>query len=408
MSSAINNNTDSDDVVASAPLHHAESLPSIDELDPNTIQVMMHQQLDRSTRTKHGAQQQPVHRRVRSSVTTTANHQSKSPSSELAFQCMSNQILQNMMRTHINRNPYKDYIVLEMIGEGSIGSVQKVVRKHHSLIHHHATDDEKLEGDDGEDDVCCGGGKSSWCWGGLFSKLFRVNNQKKDVFFFRSTTNTAVASKQQSKLSDESNNNASIVSESSAFSAPTTPTIPHYDQRQNNKSDVLIQSSSQHDNMILSSHVYPNLQLGDGHYSYNSSMLFHNNHPNAHQHPLRRYALKSIRLDRRTTTTKKKRKNGGSSCGDDSSYISSSDEAELRNEISILRSLDHPHIVHIIETYEYNNLIYMVIDLCENGDLYVLDPYSEDEAKLIIIQLLQAVSYMHHRGIVHRDLKVSG
>ncbi|EED86868.1 predicted protein, partial [Thalassiosira pseudonana CCMP1335] len=87
------------------------------------------------------------------------------------------------------------------------------------------------------------------------------------------------------------------------------------------------------------------------------------------------------------------------------SAISSTDEAELRNEISILRALDHPHIVHIIEAYEYKRMIYLVLDLCEGGDLYVLDPYSEVEAKSILRQLFQAVGYMHRRGIVHRDLK---
>ena len=109
------------------------------------------------------------------------------------------------------------------------------------------------------------------------------------------------------------------------------------------------------------------------------------------------YALKSIKLERTTKKGPSSKKGGA---------ISSTDEAELRNEISILRSLDHPHIVHIIETYEYENRIYMVIDLCENGDLYVLDPYSEGESRGIMRQLLRAVSYMHHRGIVHRDLKV--
>ncbi|KAL7531864.1 hypothetical protein ACHAXR_006674 [Thalassiosira sp. AJA248-18] len=136
-----------------------------------------------------------------------------------------------------------------------------------------------------------------------------------------------------------------------------------------------IRSTSQHGTPFFSSHPF----FGNG--------SVHNT-----EHPLRRYALKSIRLDR----TKKNNVSSG---------ISSSDEAELRNEISILRSLDHPHIVHIIETYEYKNMIFMVIDLCENGDLYVLDPYSEGEVKVIMRQLLQAVSYMHHRGIVHRDLK---
>jgi serine/threonine protein kinase len=35
----------------------------------------------------------------------------------------------------------------------------------------------------------------------------------------------------------------------------------------------------------------------------------------------------------------------------------------------------------------------------------VLDPYTEVEAKCIMKMLVGAVSYMHRRGVVHRDLK---
>lgn len=76
--------------------------------------------------------------------------------------------------------------------------------------------------------------------------------------------------------------------------------------------------------------------------------------------------------------------------------------------MALFYSLDFFFLHQYFCSYEYKNMIYMVIDLCENGDLYVLDPYSEGEAKVIMRQLLQAVSYMHHRGIVHRDLKVRG
>ncbi len=50
-------------------------------------------------------------------------------------------------------------------------------------------------------------------------------------------------------------------------------------------------------------------------------------------------------------------------------------------------------------------MIYLVLDLCQGGDLYVRDPYEEWEAKEIMTQLMMAVGYMHRRGIVHRDLK---
>jgi len=96
-----------------------------------------------------------------------------------------------------------------------------------------------------------------------------------------------------------------------------------------------------------------------------------------------KYALKSIILDR----------------------VSPAFVKELQNEISILRSLDHPNIVRLHEVYSYRSAIYLVLDLCDGGDLYARSPYSEREAARILEDLLSAVVYMHDHGVVHRDLK---
>lgn len=78
---------------------------------------------------------------------------------------------------------------------------------------------------------------------------------------------------------------------------------------------------------------------------------------------------------------------------------------ELRNEVRILRDVDHPHIVRPIETYEHRNQIFIVMELCSGGDLYTRDPYTEPEAARIVGNILSAISYMHSRNISHRDLK---
>lgn len=96
------------------------------------------------------------------------------------------------------------------------------------------------------------------------------------------------------------------------------------------------------------------------------------------------YAMKSIHLNRVT----------------DASFVS-----ELRNEISILKQLDHPHIVRAMETFEHRNQIFIVMELCSGGDLYSRDPYTEEDAARILSSVLSALSYMHSRAIVHRDLK---
>ena len=93
------------------------------------------------------------------------------------------------------------------------------------------------------------------------------------------------------------------------------------------------------------------------------------------------YAMKSIHLNRIT----------------DETFIQ-----ELKNEITILRQLDHPHIVRPIETFDHRNQLFIVMELCSGGDLYTRDPYTEEEAARIASSILSAVSYMHHHGIVHR------
>lgn len=95
------------------------------------------------------------------------------------------------------------------------------------------------------------------------------------------------------------------------------------------------------------------------------------------------YALKSIILDR----------------------ISDRFLQELKNEIDILRTLDHPNIVRLHEVFSYKKQIFLVLDLCSGGDLYHRCPYSEREAARYTAQIVAAVCYMHNHGVVHRDLK---
>lgn len=72
---------------------------------------------------------------------------------------------------------------------------------------------------------------------------------------------------------------------------------------------------------------------------------------------------------------------------------------ELQNEIAILKTLDNPHIVRVIETYNHANAMYVVMELCSGGDLYTRDPYTEDQAARIVHSILSAVAYMHSKGV---------
>lgn len=95
------------------------------------------------------------------------------------------------------------------------------------------------------------------------------------------------------------------------------------------------------------------------------------------------FALKSIQLER----------------------VSPTFVEELKNEIEILKTMDHPNIVRLHEVYYHKKQIYMILELCDGGDLYTRLPYTEKNAAYITGKLLSAVKYMHDHGIVHRDLK---
>lgn len=79
---------------------------------------------------------------------------------------------------------------------------------------------------------------------------------------------------------------------------------------------------------------------------------------------------------------------------------------ELRNEIQILRSLDHPNIVKLYEIYDLEDQIFIFMECCSGGDLWTRCPYVEDEALTIIEKLTLAIAHMHKVGITHRDLKM--
>mmetsp|Transcript_108142 Transcript_108142/g.316179 ORF Transcript_108142/g.316179 Transcript_108142/m.316179 type:complete len:396 (-) Transcript_108142:160-1347(-) len=83
----------------------------------------------------------------------------------------------------------------------------------------------------------------------------------------------------------------------------------------------------------------------------------------------------------------------------------------IREEINILQVLgNHPGLVSLIDTDEtLPGSIRLVLELCEGGELYdriqQKQYYPEQEAKLCCFQLLEAVAFIHGRGIMHRDLK---
>jgi len=83
----------------------------------------------------------------------------------------------------------------------------------------------------------------------------------------------------------------------------------------------------------------------------------------------------------------------------------------IYEEISIMNILGrHPAIIQLVTMDEsMPGMIRLVLELCEGGELYdriqQKQFYPEHEAKALVRNLLEAVAYIHSRGIMHRDLK---
>uniref|UniRef100_A0A8D0BHX0 non-specific serine/threonine protein kinase n=1 Tax=Salvator merianae TaxID=96440 RepID=A0A8D0BHX0_SALMN len=84
-------------------------------------------------------------------------------------------------------------------------------------------------------------------------------------------------------------------------------------------------------------------------------------------------------------------------------------EDMLENEILIIRSLSHPNIVSLIEVFETDAEIYLILEYIPGGDLFdaIIESvkFTERDAALMITDLCEALVYIHNKNIVHRDLK---
>ena len=86
-----------------------------------------------------------------------------------------------------------------------------------------------------------------------------------------------------------------------------------------------------------------------------------------------------------------------------------SSEAFLR-EINVLKTIDHPNILRLFESFEDDNHYYIVTDLSTGGDLfeYLTEHYetmTERDIAALIKQLLICIGHCHKHGVVHSDLK---
>ena len=82
---------------------------------------------------------------------------------------------------------------------------------------------------------------------------------------------------------------------------------------------------------------------------------------------------------------------------------------KIKNEIEMLSRLRHPFINQILDSFETDTHIFIVMEyICGDllGFIRKRGKLSETVSKIIFKQLIEGLKYIHHRKIVHRDIKL--
>lgn len=85
----------------------------------------------------------------------------------------------------------------------------------------------------------------------------------------------------------------------------------------------------------------------------------------------------------------------------------------IREEIAIMKKLNHPNLVQLIEVLDdpEEDSLYMVLEMCKKGVVMKVgledqaDPYSEEQCRHWFRDLILGIEYLHAQGVVHRDIK---
>ncbi|KAL4881486.1 hypothetical protein BJY04DRAFT_189082 [Aspergillus karnatakaensis] len=89
---------------------------------------------------------------------------------------------------------------------------------------------------------------------------------------------------------------------------------------------------------------------------------------------------------------------------------SNKEDPNLAREIHHHRQFLHPHIARLYEVIVTEKLVWLVLEYCPGDELYNYllqnGPLPIDKVKKIFTQLVGAVSYVHSKSCVHRDLKL--
>ncbi|KAI0843928.1 CAMK/CAMK1 protein kinase [Daldinia vernicosa] len=86
------------------------------------------------------------------------------------------------------------------------------------------------------------------------------------------------------------------------------------------------------------------------------------------------------------------------------------ERANILKEVQIMRQLDNPNIIKLVDFSESKQYYYIILELAPGGELFHqivrLTYFSEELSRHVIVQVAKALEYLHEeKGVVHRDIK---
>ena len=102
--------------------------------------------------------------------------------------------------------------------------------------------------------------------------------------------------------------------------------------------------------------------------------------------------------------------------------IDSNMSMRVRNEVLIHSQLHHPSILRLYHFFEDATNVYLVMEVCHNGELFKyiqnrrklaeqsgsqVPQLTEPEVRHIMLQIVRGVQHLHSSNIIHRDLKLA-
>ena len=83
----------------------------------------------------------------------------------------------------------------------------------------------------------------------------------------------------------------------------------------------------------------------------------------------------------------------------------------VMNEVAVLYSLHHPHILRFLNWYETSRHIWLIVEYCTGGDLLAMlkvdESMPETACKRFAYDILQGLQFLHSKGYIYADLKPS-